>query len=144
MSTRININKIVFRASILLVFFIISCESLSTIPGTNYPGYITPDSISHAIPLEFKINTVYPNPFDQEANIMISIPIETEISLVIQNPIGDVVKVLLSQKVSADYYNIVWNGTNDKDKKVNKGKYFVTLNCKSRNINLSQIIKYGN
>jgi hypothetical protein len=131
--------NIVFIYILVIFIQLISCESLTTIPETNFPGYT--DTTSYAIPTNFSIDDLYPNPFEDEINIEISIPLETHITLIIQNPLGDVVKILFSQNISPRRYVFIWDGTNDDNKNVNNGKYFVTLESEKTNFVQSKIIK---
>ena len=127
-----------------LIFLLINCDSITNVKDTNFAGYIDTTDISHSIPSRFKLDSPYPNPFDDQTNFSVSISAETKITIVIQNPIGDVVKVLFAQKISPGYYRFTWDGTNDNNKKVKNGKYFVTLEVNSRNFIQSHIIKYEN
>lgn len=131
-------------AFIWLVSFmhLLGCESITNIENTDFPGFIDTTNNGSMIPSGFDIEPVYPNPFKDETRIRVMIPKETQVTLVIQNPIGDVVRVLFSQRISPGMYLFSWDGTNDKNKKVNSGKYFVTLESQSDDFLKSQLIKY--
>lgn len=64
------------------------------------------------IPTDFKIDNLYPNPFNPSVNIPFSIAAESQISLQVINIIGKEVDTLIENKYySPGNYTIQWNAT---------------------------------
>lgn len=76
---------------------------------------------------EHKVERIYPNPFRQSTVIRYWLPTKSEISLKIYDLTGRLVKILVAEEVKAGYHAIIWNGEDEKGKKVKKGIYFCRL-----------------
>ncbi len=73
------------------------------------------------------LEQVYPNPFNQSANIVFSLPEPEKISLNIVDMRGRMVYSLYSGTASRGRHVITWNGTNQTGMSAASGLYFVRL-----------------
>jgi len=86
----------------------------------------TEDEIARC-PAEFELHQNYPNPFNPETRIEYTLKKAGHVSLHIYNILGEKVKTLLDQDQSAGFYQINWDGKNDKGKSVSSGLYLYKL-----------------
>lgn len=63
-------------------------------------GLISVDEIDHAIPSEFKIFPVYPNPFNPETKIQFSVSHPSKISISVFDVNGRLIRTLFNQEVN--------------------------------------------
>ncbi|MDO9547682.1 MAG: T9SS type A sorting domain-containing protein [Candidatus Marinimicrobia bacterium] len=83
------------------------------------------------LPEGFALKSVYPNPFNPEANISYAIGEEAEVNLVIVDLLGREVRKLLNNEVrSQGNYTVKWDGTNDSGFSLSSGVYFVVMKAK--------------
>ena len=68
---------------------------------------------------------VHPNPFVKQTRIDYALPKQTSVEIVIYDVSGRKVTILASEIQQPGYYSMVWNGTDDKDRKVASGVYFI-------------------
>jgi hypothetical protein len=99
-------------------------------PNSMVPtGYSDEEVIT---PISSSIS-VYPNPFNPETNISLTLKIsdaDKPVTLQIYNMRGQLVKNLLQNEISTSA-NYIWEGTNNSDKKVSSGLYFVKMKTSS-------------
>jgi len=76
------------------------------------------------IPFHFSLANPMPNPFTRTVSIMYGIPNMTKMSLKIYNSIGQVVKTLADGMIEPGMYSMIWDGTDDLNRKVSSGIYF--------------------
>ena len=69
----------------------------------------------------------YPNPFNPETSISFSMQEAGDVSLEIYNIRGQKVKTLLNEHREAGQHSVVWNGTDDNNKRVSSGVYFYRM-----------------
>jgi len=70
----------------------------------------------------------YPNPFNQEVQILYVIKNESEMSLLIYDLLGrEVKRLIMNKNQPAGNYSVKWDGTDTHDKPVASGIYFPTL-----------------
>ena len=69
----------------------------------------------------------YPNPFNPETAISYAISETGNVKLSIYNLRGQKIADLIDEIQEPDFYNIIWNGTDDKGNKVPSGVYFYTF-----------------
>ncbi|MCP4632614.1 MAG: T9SS type A sorting domain-containing protein [candidate division Zixibacteria bacterium] len=79
------------------------------------------------IPLAFSLSQNYPNPFNPETNIEYTIPENSTVTLEVFNISGQKVKTLVSGYEKAGHKEVVWNGTDDNNRKVASGIYMYKL-----------------
>ena len=74
------------------------------------------------------LNTIHPNPVkDGRAKITFSIASPTKTSLKIYNSSGRLVRTIINRNLDSGVYNLIWNGTDNNNRKVSQGIYFYTL-----------------
>ena len=89
-----------------------------------------PSTSVHASPIEngvlgiVKFNGNYPNPFNPTTTFSYSLAIEAKVELTIFNIKGQKIKTLVSENQTAGIHQVMWNGTDDHNKKVSTGIYF--------------------
>ncbi len=92
---------------------------------TVYGSGVGPQSTTDKdIPISFAFN-ILPNPFIKQTRIDYALPKQTAVEIVIYDVAGRQVKTLLSALQKPGYYSAVWNGADDKGRKVASGIYFV-------------------
>ncbi len=74
------------------------------------------------IPLEFELQSAYPNPFNPTTTLNFSLPIETKVSLSIYNLQGREVSKLIDGNMDAGYHSVVWNADSH-----SSGVYFIKM-----------------
>ena len=117
----------------ILLVDITGNNNISNNPLFSYSGelkindYIVSDSFASSInskisliPNSFKINSVYPNPFNPKTTIGLSIPDAGYLEVVIFNILGQEVETLASQNFEAGKYDFTWNANS-----FSSGIYFV-------------------
>lgn len=76
------------------------------------------------------VNALYhacPNPFKSKARISYSVAKESKIKLEVYNVAGQKVKTLINEKHGPGHYKTIWNGWDDKSRRVSAGVYFMRL-----------------
>ena len=76
---------------------------------------------------EYKITSIYPNPFNPIANIQYKLIKDSYVDIRIYDVFGNVVKELLSQKEKPGMKLIKWNATNDLGYQVSTGVYLFDI-----------------
>ena len=80
------------------------------------------DKMDHAIPSEFNLYPVYPNPFNPETKITYSVSHPTRISISVFDVNGRLIKILFNQQVTEGEHSFTWNAT-----ELTSGVYFIKL-----------------
>ena len=89
----------------------------------NVFGYIiSVDDTHDAIPLEFKVFPVYPNPFNPETKISYSVLHPTRISISVFDVNGRLIRTLFNQNVNAGDHSFIWDASD-----LTSGVYFIKL-----------------
>ncbi len=84
----------------------------------------TQNAESAGVP-EFKLASIYPNPFVGSTAIRFDISYDTYVTLKILDTSGRLVKVLVNRKVDAGTYTTAWNCTDNFGEKLPSGVYFL-------------------
>ena len=102
--------------------------SLVTHPGdaSSFPIATDVNEITN-LPIEYKLNANYPNPFNPSTNISFSISQNSNVILEIYNAVGEKVKTLVNQNYSVGIHSATWNAKDDFGNKVNSGVYIYRL-----------------
>ncbi|MBI4721493.1 MAG: T9SS type A sorting domain-containing protein [Candidatus Stahlbacteria bacterium] len=108
---------------------------------TGCYGFVPYDTLyitekEKSAPMCFKLLQNTPNPFRQFTNISYSIPTTSKIELKIYDLAGRIVRTLVDKEVTKGNYTIIWDGKDDKAKRVARGVYFYRL--ESGNFHISQ------
>jgi len=81
------------------------------------------------LPEEYKITSIYPNPFNSTTSISYSLPVHSKIAINIYNINGQLVDVLLEGIMPAGNHNVVWDAN-----EVSNGIYFVKMGDEMRKV----------
>jgi hypothetical protein len=76
------------------------------------------------LPTVYGLSQNYPNPFNPETRIEYSLPEQSTVTLKIYNLLGQEVLSLASGVQEAGFYEVVWDGHNNKGAAVGTGVYF--------------------
>lgn len=85
------------------------------------------EQIGETIPVTFKLEQNFPNPFNPETSIKYQLAGQREVSLKVYNLLGQEVVTLVNLKQDAGVYRVTWNGTNRFGQKVASGVYLFNL-----------------
>jgi subtilisin-like proprotein convertase family protein len=85
------------------------------------------------IPAQFEFKGVFPNPFNSTTSFKFGLPVTAEVTFGIYDIQGRRVKTIGCGDMPAGYHSIIWNGSNDADKAVASGIYFVTMRAGDKN-----------
>ena len=110
-------------------------ETLEFVQDENYGNVFEPILLhDKSIPLEYKLEAPYPNPFNPITNIGYQIPKDiSNLNLNIYDVRGRIVKNIYNGPINSGYHSYTWNANN-----VSSGIYFVVL--KTEDFNASQKI----
>jgi hypothetical protein len=92
---------------------------------TVYRSHVGPQSIpGKNTPVSFDFS-IMPNPFVNQTRIDYALPKQTSVEIVIYDVSGRQVKTMVSEMQNAGYYSTIWNGVDDRGRKVASGVYFI-------------------
>jgi len=101
---------------------------------TNGSIVVTPDQVlsvgseSPGVPARFMLEQNYPNPFNPTTMIRFAVPVQSTVGIRVYNLIGQLVSVLATDEVvEPGIHTLQWNGTDDHDRIVGTGIYFVKM-----------------
>lgn len=83
--------------------------------------------IANPIPMNFKVEQNFPNPFNPSTTIRYSISEDAKVKIIIFNTNGEQITTLVNEQLSAGEHEIIWNGTNSSGTRVPTGVYFYQL-----------------
>ncbi len=92
-----------------------------------FEGKITNIALDNTLPLHFNLQQNYPNPFNPNTTIGYSLAQPGLVRLEIYNALGQRVRTLVNTRQSAGYYQVRWDGRNEKGQLVNSGLYLYRL-----------------
>jgi hypothetical protein len=76
------------------------------------------------IPVVFKFNQNFPNPFSNKTEISCELPKDAHITIFVYNSLGQIVRLLDDKYQKAGYYSYCWDGKSDRGEKLKSGIYF--------------------
>lgn len=79
---------------------------------------------SKNIPIEYKIYSNYPNPFNPITKIIFDLPKKSHTNLVVFNALGEKVETLINTELKEGSYEYTWNA-----EKYNSGIYYIRMVC---------------
>ena len=88
---------------------------------------ITESYLIPPIPKVFVLEDNFPNPFISKTLIRYALPKDCWVNLQVYNSSGILVRKLKTGKEKAGFYKVIWNGYDEKGKKVPNGVYFCRL-----------------
>ena len=83
------------------------------------------------LPLQFRLESNFPNPFNATTTIAFAVPEEGPVQLVIYNSVGQAIRVLVDEQLVAGRYTVHWHGRGDDGHAVASGVYFASLTAGS-------------
>jgi hypothetical protein len=86
---------------------------------------------NYSLPKSYHLAQNYPNPFNPVTYISYQLPENTKVKLKIYNITGQLVKVLVDELQRGGYYNIKWDGRDDKGNTVSSGLYIYRLETRN-------------
>jgi len=75
----------------------------------------------------FALSQNMPNPFNPATTIRFTVPEDSEVNLTVYDVSGRRVKTLVNGHRKADFYRVIWDGTNNNGSRVASGVYFYRL-----------------
>lgn len=117
------------------VWIVYSCPLRPPVAGNTYQ--FTPTLGIEENPIvaqQIQFSSPYPNPFTNRTVINYSISEQAMVKLTVFDVSGREVKILVSDIINPGRYSIIWNGVNNKGKKVSTGVYFIRLEVSGKNI----------
>ncbi len=82
---------------------------------------------ARTIPKVFALEQNYPNPFNPTTVIRYSVPATNRVALRIYNLLGQEIRTLVESTQEANFYEVVWDGKNNKGVSVAAGVYLYRL-----------------
>ena len=79
------------------------------------------------VPLNVKLGTNYPNPFNPSTTIEFEVKQSGRVRLEIHNALGRSIKTLVDESFSPGNHSIVWNGSDEQGRRQASGSYFYTV-----------------
>jgi hypothetical protein len=123
--TAIQVGTHIFKCTTLLAGDINHTNDIVIDSVTVQPEVkINESSSTQLIPNAFALGNNIPNPFASQTLIRYSILKDCAVNLNIYNCSGTLVRTLKSGIEKAGFYSFIWNGDDEKEKKVAKGVYF--------------------
>lgn len=83
------------------------------------------------IPMKYSLLQNYPNPFNPETIIKFAVPEYSFVTIKIYDMLGKEVKTLVSDNRQAGYFDVKWNGKDNKGIKVSSGTYIYRITANS-------------
>ena len=79
------------------------------------------------VPAGFNLKQNYPNPFNPTTRINYTIALESFVNLTVFDVSGNFVKTLVNAHQANGVHSLQWDGTNELDKKMPSGSYFIKV-----------------
>jgi len=99
---------------------------LSSLEG-NYLPKRGKSEYDRNIPDEFRLYTVYPNPFNVSTIISYDLAEDSRVTISIYNILGEEIKLLKSEYQAVGHYSIYWDGTNNFGYSLCSGVYLIHM-----------------
>ena len=88
-------------------------------------------SAAPAIPVEFKLNNNYPNPFNPQTTVPYEIPKASHVKMTVYNAMGQEIKSLVDAYQNAGYYEVIWDARDNLNNLVSSGMYVIRMQAGS-------------
>lgn len=99
----------------------------------DFTQVLAVDDGARGLPAEWRLSSIYPNPFNPSATISYMVGATELVDITIYNLLGQKVQTLVHTVRPAGEYTVVWNGMNRSGNAVASGIYFVKLHSVSHN-----------
>ncbi|MDP8237579.1 MAG: T9SS type A sorting domain-containing protein [Candidatus Hatepunaea meridiana] len=86
-----------------------------------------------ALPMEFAIMGIYPNPFNSSTEIGYSLPFEADVCISIYDVAGRLITELINKRQTPGNHSAIWFGMNQAGNPVSSGVYFYRFIAKNDN-----------
>jgi hypothetical protein len=86
---------------------------------------VSVEELDSEIPVDYKLEQNFPNPFNPSTTIQFSIPKQSFVKLEIFNTLGEKVSTLVSEELNIGNYKYEWNAEN-----LSSGIYYYKLTAK--------------
>jgi hypothetical protein len=96
---------------------------------------------SDAMPSEFAVTGIQPNPLTGSTTIGFALPTAAEVSIEIYGVDGRRVTTLLSQKRQPGQHSVVWNGRDSRGEPVGQGVYFCQVRFEGQPAIMKKLVK---
>lgn len=73
--------------------------------------------------------SLFPNPALQTVNLRFSLPHPHRVTIRVYNSVGQLVRQLMDKRLTTGQYQLVWDGTDDSDRRLSSGCYVVRINA---------------
>ncbi len=83
------------------------------------------------IPREFALAQNYPNPFNPWTQIGYQVPKDSHVKITIYNTLGVEIATIVDRNEQAGYYNVVWDGKDNRGNVVGSGLYLYRMSAGS-------------
>ncbi len=83
------------------------------------------------VPTEYQLAQNYPNPFNPSTTVQYGLPKQSKVTVKIYSILGQEVKTLVNDLQSPSYYRVIWNGTDNSNRYVSTGVYFVRITAEA-------------
>ncbi len=97
-------------------------------------------NVNATLPSTFILDANIPNPFNQRTIIQWQMPKATKVSITVYDVNGRVVKNLINSYLEGGIHQIIWDGTNNNNEKVDAGIYFYEMKADKFNSRRKMII----
>ena len=92
----------------------------------SVPEHITLEQ-APSLPITYALHPNSPNPFNPETTIRYDIPSASTVNLSVYSITGQRIRTLVSEYQEAGFYQVVWNGKNDRGRAVGSGVYLLHI-----------------
>jgi flagellar hook assembly protein FlgD len=79
------------------------------------------------VPLEFRLEQNFPNPFNPETTLRYQLAKRSNVTMEVFNMLGQKVRTLVNDVQSTGVYAVTWNARSDDDRPVASGVYLCRL-----------------
>jgi flagellar hook assembly protein FlgD len=79
------------------------------------------------VPARYELLQNFPNPFNPVTKIFFALPQKSRVGLVIYDAAGRRVRVLVNGEMESGLHSVIWNGQNERGRRVASGVYFYRL-----------------
>lgn len=98
-------------------------------------SFVESISSQNSIPVDFKINNIYPNPFNPSTTISFEVPISADIKLEIINLLGQKIETVFEDFVETGQHQIKWQPG-----EISNGFYIVRINYDDKIIHSQKVL----
>jgi len=85
--------------------------------------------VSESLPISFRVDPAYPNPFNPVTTIPYNLPYRSNVTIKIYDLLGREVRTLVDQTQDAGFKSVSWNAANDHGHPVSAGVYLYQVHA---------------